>query len=417
LKCCTFHAKCGVILAAGPFETPALLQRSGIGPASVLDQLCITKIITNEHVGRHLVGHYGCNIDFWLQFAPPTIPDPAQIESNLSLIAELPDLSLTTNLPTTIYPSSYVPSRAKQLFGSIDGSAPDGRYAVNIEYWSNLPRTEGSVEIVSLDAFTKPAINMPAFATVEERTALINTYKQIATELTTYVANYNAANPPTLSLSWPDKDPLTATDAEILNMGLQNAIKVHPSGTARMAQVGFGVVDGSFQVYGTCGLYVVDVSVLPIIPDADTPFTSMALGMYFAETLALSCKRRRCDPNAPDSYSLCRIITCCDCGTDPCVCDNKKGCNIKTFNKCDSDNVCCKSPCEDGNCSSSSSSSSGDDHQKETKTKKSKQPKPCSMDAKPHKHESSKSSNRQRDKQRQRRQQDATSSSGIYGWK
>lgn len=402
LKCCTFYANCGVILTAGPFENPALLQRSGIGPSSVLDQLCINKIITNEHVGRHLVGHYGSVIDFWLQFSPPTIPDPAQVESNLSLIAELPDAFLTTSLPSSIYPSSYVPTRAKQMLGTTDGTAPNGRYAVEIDYWSNLPRTEGSVEIIAADAFSKPNINMPAFATAEERSALVATWRQVATQLNNYVAAYNGSHPPTLSLTWPYRDPMTSTDEEILQTGLENVIKIHPCSTCRMASVGFGVVDTSFQVYGTCGLYVADISVLPIIPDADPSWTTMVIGMHFAETIALNCNRRRCDPNSPDSYSLCRTITCCDCGSDPCTCRDKKTCNIQPYNKCDDD--CCESPCRKGDCGKGNHGGK-DKHG----GKGGKKPKPCAMATQAA--DSSKSTH----KKHQQKMRD--SSSGIYGWK
>lgn len=393
LKCCTFFAECGVIIAAGPFETPALLQRSGIGPSSLLDQLCINKVITNEHVGRHLVGHYGSAINFWLQFAPATSPNPAQIESNLSLIAELPDAALTTNLPTTIYPSTYVPSRAKQLYSNPTGSAPNGAFGVEIDYWSNLPRTEGYVEISALNAFSQPVISMPAFATAEEKAALISTWRQVATQLNAYVTAYNLANPPTLSVVWPVADPLTATDDEVLQMGLESAIKTHPVGTARMAPVGFGVVDSGFQVHGTCGLFVADISVLPLMPDADPSWTSMALGMHFAEIIAVSCSKRRCDPNDDNSYSLCRTIVCDDgCG--------KKGCVIKPYNRCDDD--CCESPCDNGDC--------GNKH--------SKKPKPCVREEsmikpkpKP-KHESS-----SRQSSSSSRHQKESSSSGAYGWK
>jgi choline dehydrogenase len=52
-----------VVVCAGAYGTPALLQRSGIGPAAVLDGVGIQSIV-DLPVGRHLLDHPDCQ--FWL---------------------------------------------------------------------------------------------------------------------------------------------------------------------------------------------------------------------------------------------------------------------------------------------------------------------------------------------------------------
>ncbi len=49
-----------VVLAAGVYNTPAILQRSGVGPASLLKALGIPTVIDAPQVGQNLRDHPGC---------------------------------------------------------------------------------------------------------------------------------------------------------------------------------------------------------------------------------------------------------------------------------------------------------------------------------------------------------------------
>lgn len=53
------RAKKDVILCAGAIETPAILQRSGVGDSSVLANAEVDVVVSNPNVGRNLVQHYG----------------------------------------------------------------------------------------------------------------------------------------------------------------------------------------------------------------------------------------------------------------------------------------------------------------------------------------------------------------------
>ena len=52
-----FHATRGIILSAGAIASPAILQRSGIGPAALLRQLNIPLVADHPRVGQNLQDH------------------------------------------------------------------------------------------------------------------------------------------------------------------------------------------------------------------------------------------------------------------------------------------------------------------------------------------------------------------------
>lgn len=60
----TALAKKEVILSAGAFDTPKLLQLSGVGPTQWLEPFNIKVVVDNPHVGRNFVDHMGISMAF-----------------------------------------------------------------------------------------------------------------------------------------------------------------------------------------------------------------------------------------------------------------------------------------------------------------------------------------------------------------
>ena len=62
----------------------------------------------------------------------------------------------------------------------------------------------------------------------------------------------------------------------------------HPVGTCAMGQASdrMAVVDSQFQVHGTRNLFVVDASVMPVIPSANTNLPTLMLAEMAAERIA-----------------------------------------------------------------------------------------------------------------------------------
>ena len=59
-----FYANKEVILCAGSFNSPKILQLSGIGPKDILDEFNIENISVLKGVGKNLQDHYNGRIVF-----------------------------------------------------------------------------------------------------------------------------------------------------------------------------------------------------------------------------------------------------------------------------------------------------------------------------------------------------------------
>ena len=66
----TYSATSKVILCAGALLSPAILQRSGIGPADVLRHAGVTPIVDSPDVGRRMRDHLGFSMPYRLRGAP-----------------------------------------------------------------------------------------------------------------------------------------------------------------------------------------------------------------------------------------------------------------------------------------------------------------------------------------------------------
>lgn len=304
----SFEARKAVIICCGAIETPLLLERSGIGSTQVLDSLGICPVIYNENLGNNLLGHYGAYMDVNL-----SVP----LENNLSMISMTPDPTITSNLPQSIYNYAYLPQRAYQTY------AYNFINTLRFETLQVLPRSSGSVHLntkLGQDIYAQPQINYPTFATIDERDSICQLFRNLSVALNEYLVEYNTNIGP-ITADWALGDPSILSGSQIYSIVTANTLKENLVGTARMGTPGYGVVDFGFQVYGTCGLYIVDSSILPLAPDAQPDWLLMALGMYFAEKFKCLGKVRCVRNRIPkEVFMKERIVICRLCKLKVCKC-------------------------------------------------------------------------------------------------
>jgi choline dehydrogenase len=84
-------------------------------------------------------------------------------------------------------------------------------------------------------------------------------------------------------------DAATVGDDDALRAFLRERVShlVHPVGTCRMGPASdpLAVVDGEGRVHGLEGLRVVDASIMPTIPRANTNLTAIMIGEKVAEIM------------------------------------------------------------------------------------------------------------------------------------
>jgi choline dehydrogenase-like flavoprotein len=263
-----------VILSAGAIFSPALLQRSGIGPASLLSSLSIP-VIQDLPVGANLADH-------------PCIPvvaypkPKAYVETDFSLQMQARwsstfgkgavDLQMVCFSYLYSAPSlskSEQPTLPMEAQRNLGGTA-SGQVA-GIGCNVNKPTSNGSVRIQSRDPKQQPLI-APNYLTTASDRARAREAVRLAHRIILSEPMQSVLSPP-LGLTLE----ITASDGLLDNwIQSQYSSTYHFTSTCRMAaRERGGVVDQSGCVYGVQGLRVADASVIPTIPAANTMWTTM----------------------------------------------------------------------------------------------------------------------------------------------
>ena len=254
-----------VILAAGAYASPALLLRSGVGPADHLRSLAIGVVADLPGVGENLADHPLLGLRY--DAATPAQGLPG---AQMMLTAPSPkaagELDLQV-LPWTPYADADSPSGGVfTIFVALMRPLSRGRVTLRSRAPEDAP-------LIDLGYFTDPA-DMPRMM----HGARLAHALAGATPLSSFTSRrLSAAAQPSL------------TDAELERAILAEvATYHHPVGTCRMGLPGDpdAVVDESGAVLGLDGLYVIDASIMPAVPSVNTNLTTLMLAQRCAGWLA-----------------------------------------------------------------------------------------------------------------------------------
>jgi len=262
-----------VILTAGALQTPALLWRSGVGPAAELARLGVPLVCDLPGVGANLIEHVGA---FLLAVPEPGACDPAEVQFQLGVRAPRSDAAEDGELffgMMSHWDLSPLPELASRA------GAP---LVLALTCGVQRPHARGRVRLASADAAAPPQVELNLLGHAEDRRRLraaLRTCRALAAE-------------PALArrirrLALLD-DAAFADDAALdAYLGASCVPWYHPCGTARMGPDGDpgAVVDPALRVRGVLGLRVADASVIPVIPRAPTNLTCIAIGERAAELL------------------------------------------------------------------------------------------------------------------------------------
>jgi choline dehydrogenase len=277
----TVRARRAVILSAGAIRTPQVLQLSGIGAANQLRSLGIAVVADLPGVGQGLQDHV----------LVPTIW-PLRADITRSPFDEDPELAyqtlrrgpLASTVPAlaVLRSSSELSAPDLQLAVSPTGSAPPNDRGPTVVGNVALlaPRSRGTVRLASADPDAPPLIDPGYLQEPADRSTLVAGLRRLR-------AIFEA--PPMRALVGPCEQPDRdgwADDRALLEFAAGHAGPYwHVAGTARMGSDDLSVVDSSLAVHGVENLYVIDASVMPTIPRANTHATTIAVAERAADLL------------------------------------------------------------------------------------------------------------------------------------
>jgi choline dehydrogenase len=276
-----------VILAGGTFNTPQLLQLSGIGPAALLEKHGIPVLVDLPGVGANLQDRYEVSVVNRLK-QPLRLLEGATMRPPVAPAA--PDRFLRQWIDTGagVYTSNGAvigivkkskPSRPDPdvlIFGlatNFRGYYP--RYSDDVsnarDYftWTILKgytrNTAGRVAIRSSNPQDVPDINFSYFDQKddpdgEDLNAVVDAIRFARAMTDPYRAKYVVSEEvPGDALQTPD---------QLRQFVCDNAWGHHASGTCKIGRPDdpMAVLDSKFRVYGTKSLRVVDASIFPRIP-------------------------------------------------------------------------------------------------------------------------------------------------------
>jgi len=279
----TARANAEVIVSGGAFNSPQLLQLSGVGPADLLRQHGIDVIADMKGVGADLQDHYQARFNYRCT-TRNTIND--MMGSLTARVAAGLRYALLRKGFLTIgagYAGGFFktdPSMATpdvQLHFILFSADAVGQ---KLHPWPGFlasvcqlrPESRGFVRIKSADPAQAPAIQ-PRYMTAQaDRECMV-----AGMQLLRRVMGQPAIR------RYIDEEltpgPKVASDAELLDFARAKGTTVfHPTSTCRMGSDVNAVVDERLRVHGFTGLRVADASIMPTVVSGNTNAACVMIG-------------------------------------------------------------------------------------------------------------------------------------------
>ncbi|SDD37059.1 GMC family oxidoreductase [Belnapia rosea] len=285
------RARREVILSAGTVNTARLLQVSGVGPVDLLERLGVPVVHALRGVGANFRDHYASR---FVMRAKPGVETLNQLGRGMKLGVQIARWGLRR--PSIL---ATAPSHVHVFWKSFEGldmpdlqcvftpgSYVEGKVYVLDDYpgvtagaWQHRPESTGWVTARSTDVFEDPVINPNYLSDPMDVRVHLGGMRLVRRMLNTpELARYLEAE--TLPGSQAQ------TDDELLDFAKRNgSTTYHLIGTARMGPETdpSAVVSDRLLVHGMQGLRIVDASIMPSMPSANTYATTLMIAEKAAD--------------------------------------------------------------------------------------------------------------------------------------
>jgi choline dehydrogenase len=263
-----------VILCGGAFNSPQLLQLSGVGNAQELRALGAEVVQDLPGVGENLQDH----LEVYIQYActqPVSLAPALKLRHRPWIGAQWLFLRKGPGATNHFEGGGFACSNEDVAYPNLmfhflpiairyDGSAPAGGHGYQVHIGPMYSNARGSVKITSLDPSVHPALRFNYLSTDEDRREWVE-----AVRVARHILGQSAFDP--FNGGELSPGPSVSTDEEILEwVARDGETALHPSCTCKMGTDAMSVVDpASMLVHGLEGLRVVDASVMPYVTNAN----------------------------------------------------------------------------------------------------------------------------------------------------
>ena len=283
-----------VILCGGTFNSPQLLQISGIGPGDLLRKCGVEVLHDLPGVGENLQDHFGIGAEYRSK-VKSTVNDlyNNKLKGGLQLLRYVllrtGPFADNGNYSNTFIRSGPDIDRPDMMVTFMAWCTdeqlkphPFSGFTILAEHMR--PHSIGHVHITGPKSTDQPAIQFNFFADEADRRAALAGLKFgrriAATAPMSECVDYEIS---------PGKD--VQSDGDLLDYCRANGLSLlHPVGTCRMGTGSDAVVDPRLRVHGIQGLRVVDASIMPRIVTGNTNAASIMIGEKGAALVAEDAK-------------------------------------------------------------------------------------------------------------------------------
>ena len=282
-----------VIVSAGAYNTPPLLELSGIGNPEVLSELGIETRHALRGVGENLQDH----LQLWVQQGVKTKKCLSEDGKFPKVVWNVIKYLFTKTGPLTMPACNvggFVPNEGAErpIFqihftpgaGGMDENGnmvatPDP--GVNSTITTVRPTSRGTVHARSTDPKDHPRILHNYLSTEHDRRLALEGFK-----LQRRIFQSEAFKPHATYEILPGDS--VQTDDEIMEFWRNESMSVyHPVGSSKMgpADDPMAVVDKELRVHGLAGLRIVDASIFPLLPSGNTHAPTVAVAERAADLI------------------------------------------------------------------------------------------------------------------------------------
>lgn len=271
----TARARKEILVSSGAYNSPQLLQLSGVGPADLLRKYGIDVVLDMQGVGNDLQDHLQVRVV--MRCAQKiTLNDivnhpvrrvlagaryAAFRTGPLTIAAGTSGAFFKTNprLATPDIQVHFLPFSTDKMGEKLH---PFSGFTASV--CQVRPESRGTLRIKSADPAVPPEIRINYLATETDRTANVEGLKILRR-----ILHAPALKP--FVIEEVDPGSKVASDEELLNYCRQRGSTIyHPTSTCRMGNDPLAVVDQRLRVRGIEGLRVVDGSIMPDLVSGNT---------------------------------------------------------------------------------------------------------------------------------------------------